>query len=454
MKKAYLGTTIATLLLLGINVVAAQQPSPTTRKDGAEAARHRDESITVLYAIRNTLREYYFDKSLRGIDLDAKVEAARTRIKSMNYNWEMYRVLAQLLLDFDDSHTVFALPPRADHFTYGFDVQMIGTECLVTSVSFGSDAEKKGLQVGDRIDSIGKFVPNREDLWKILYVLTKLNPGKELGLKISKPDGTSKVLLVEAATKSQKQFREETKKRKAAGEFKPFVCQPVNAEIIACKLRSFSVDESVVSKMIKEVSGYRKLILDLRGNPGGYVSTELFLAGAFFDGDVKVGNEITRKKTEARIAKGWGENAFKGEIAVLIDSESASAAEVFARVIQIEKRGKVFGDVSSGSVMTSIFVPISSNADQFTTVIGGQFGMSVTVGDLIMKDGNRLEKVGVTPDIPVIPTQQALAKHLDPVLALSAATLGFLLTPEAAGGFHFITERSESQVEAEGKGAQ
>jgi C-terminal processing protease CtpA/Prc len=439
MKTRLFCIGLLTLIVGGIRPVIAQSDTP----------RHRAESLAVLRSIKNNLREFYFDKSLRGIDVEAKIEAASKRIKTLTYNWEMYRVLAQFLLDFDDSHTAFALPPRADHFTYGFDVQMIGNECLVTSVASGSDAEKKGLQTGDRIDNIGKFVPNRNDLWKIMYVLYKLSPNKEIGLKISKPDGTTRVLLIEAATRSKKEFSEETKRRKAAGEFKPVVCHPVSQAVVACKLRTFSVDQGVILKMMKEAAKYKKLILDLRGNPGGYVSTELFMVGAFFERDVKVADEVTRKKTEARVAKGWRADAFTGELAIMLDSDSASAAEVFARVIQLEKRGKVFGDVSSGSVMTSIFVPISSNSDQFTTVIGGQFGMSVTVADVLMPDGSRLEKRGVIPDVPVIPTQDSLAQGLDPVLALTATAMGSPLTPEAAGKFHFIRERSQSKVEAE-----
>src|SRR5687767_5451555 len=104
-------------------------------KVSSDPSIHRYESIAILNGIKNNLKEYYYDKSLGGIDLDAKAEAARNRIKSLTYNWEMYRVLAQFLLDFDDSHTFFASPSRQDRLTYGFDVQMIGSECFVTSVT-------------------------------------------------------------------------------------------------------------------------------------------------------------------------------------------------------------------------------------------------------------------------------------------------------------------------------
>ena len=59
--------------------------------------------------------------------------------------------------------------------------------------------------------------------------------------------------------------------------------------------------------------------------------------------------------------------------------------------------------------------------------------MSVTVADVLMPDGARLEKVGVMPDERMIPSQQDLAAGRDPVLAHAASLAGATLTPEAAG---------------------
>ena len=50
---------------------------------------------------------------------------------------------------------------------------------------------------------------------------------------------------------------------------------------------------------------------------------------------------------------------YTGELAILVDSESASAAEVFPRLMQIEKRAKIYGDQSAGAVMTSNFLQMA-----------------------------------------------------------------------------------------------
>ena len=242
-----------------------------------------------------------------------------------------------------------------------------------------------------------------------------------------------------------KERRAELKKKKSKEKFEPVKCQEVNSEIIACKLYTFSVERNDIDKMMKEARNYKKMILDLRGNGGGLVSIEEYLVGHFFDHDVKIADMITRKKTDTRIAESRGDRVFKGELIVLVDSNSASAAEVFARVMQIENRGKVIGDVSKGAVMTSIYRPMFSPASAFADYILSSVGMSVTIGDVVMKDGSRLENVGVIPDVPIIPNGSALSKKLDPILGYAATVFGAELTPEEAGKFYFITQKDDDE---------
>lgn len=447
------------LFLISMLLVAATFQPALAQSEAKEAGkpkdakRNREIGLRLLNEMKEGLKEFYFDPNYRGIDLDARFKAAETRIKTLDYNWQIFRVLAQVLLDFNDSHTRLRVPPRTDNFEYGFSMQMIGDECYVVSVKKGSDAEAQGLKVGDQILSVGKYAPTRQNLWKITYVLYQLDPINFIDLKIRGVDGTEKQLTVKAKTMTAEEKKKEREKRKNEEKEKPFKCQEINAEVIACKLYTFLLEKNQIDKMMKEVGQHPKLILDLRGNGGGYVLVEEYLTGYLFDRNVKIADMVQRKKTEERIAKGKKDKAFKGALLVLVDSRSASAAEIVARVVQIERRGKVVGDVSSGAVMTSIYVPFFSPASALSDLIFSYVGMSMTIGDVIMSDGSRIEHVGVIPDARVMPTGLALAKKTDPVLAHAASLMGAELTPEKAGQFYFLTAKPEGEDENDADGA-
>lgn len=414
-----------------------------------EGGRNRDMALKMLGDMKRALKKDYYDPQYRGIDLDARFKAAENRIKTLTYNWQVFRVLAQVLLDFQDSHTRLIMPARTDHFEYGFSLQIVGDKCFVTRVKKGTDAEAKGLQVGDQVLNIGKFSPTRENLWKIMYVLYRLDPVDFVDLRTKALDGIEKQLTVKAQTMTAAEKRKERKKRKDDEREKPFKCQEINSDLIACKLYTFSIEKEQIDKMMKQVGQRPKLILDLRGNGGGYVIIEEYLTGYFFDHNVKIGDMVMREKKEERIAKSRKDKAYKGELLVLIDSNSASAAEVLARVIQIEKRGTVVGDVSMGAVMTSIGVGFFSHLSILNDFRYTNIGMNMTIADLIMSDGKRLENVGVIPDVPAVPTALALSQKTDPVLAFAAARLGGELTPEKAGSYYFLTAKDEDESDEE-----
>lgn len=165
--------------------------------------------------------------------------------------------------------------------------------------------------------------------------------------------------------------------------------------------------------------------------------------GYFFDHPIKFGTEVSRGKSKERVAKNQGSHEFAGDLVVLVDSTSASASEVFARVMQIEKRGKVIGDATSGKVMTAQLFGIAATR-LYTFSVSR---IEVTVADLVMSDGQRLEGKGVVPDVPIVPTGRALAEKADPILAYAAKMEGAQLSAEDAGKFYFITRPPEPHAE-------
>ena len=414
-------------------------------KDKANPKLNRERGLDMLSEIKDVIKEEYYDPKFHGINLDERFKAAAERIKKMETNSQIFRVIAQVLVEFNDSHTRFIPPSRTNSFEYGFSMQMIGNNCFVVDVKKGSDAETKALKAGDIVLTIGPYIPTRENFWKIKYLLYSLDPQTSLTLTVRSIDGKEREVEIKSKIRTPDEVKKEREKRKSEKKEKPYKCQEVNSDLIACKLYTFSVDKGTIDKMMKEVGQHKKFILDLRGNRGGYVETEKHLVGYFFDHNVKVGDIVTRKKTTEEIAKSRKEKVFSGELIVLIDSDSASASEVFSRVIQIEKRGKIIGDVSAGAVMTSHVHYLSIGHNTTSVGVFVACALNLTIGDFIMSDGNRLENVGVIPDYPVGPTSYALAKKTDPVLSFAASKLGAELTPEKAGEFYFMRQKPEDE---------
>ena len=136
----------------------------------------------MLKAARDDIRKNYYDPGFRGIDLEARTKLAEERIKQAKSNAEMFGIIAQVLLDFNDSHTVFLPPQRSTHVEYGWQMQMFGDSCYVIAVKPKSDADKQGLKPGDKVLKIDGIAPKRENLWFYYYLYTALAPRARLSV--------------------------------------------------------------------------------------------------------------------------------------------------------------------------------------------------------------------------------------------------------------------------------
>ena len=391
----------------------------------------------MLKEIQGDVRKNYYDPGLHGLDWDTEVRATKQKIdESPSLNMAMSHIAA-LLDKLKDSHTFFLLPPRPYKHQFGYSESIIGNRCFIERVRPDSDAEKKGLRVGDEVLAINGYVPTRANLWKMQYVFRGLRPQANLTLDLETPEGTGKKLSIDAnivqipmIDNSVDYFYQQLRLSEANRENQPKPLLDLGAGVAIFKYSGFAQNEAGIDRILNELKPYQAIILDLRGNSGGSVETLKWFLGAFFGGPIIIADRVTRKPGDRRpmITKAHESTYLRAKLVVLIDSRSASAAEIFARTIQIQKRGTVVGDVSSGSVMEAIHKNYRSGPD-----VAAFYGASITEADVIMPDGKSIEGVGVTPDVLVLPTGAELAAHRDPVIVRAAELCGITITPEKAG---------------------
>jgi C-terminal processing protease CtpA/Prc len=390
---------------------------------------------TMLRSIRDEIRKSYYDPNFRGVDLDARFAAADKQVDAATSNGQIFGIIAQSLLEFDDSHLYFKPPVRAARVEYGWEYQAIGDKVYVTAVNPKSDAAAKGLKPGDQILDIDGFGPTREAAWKLRYLYHSLRPRAAVQLVVQNPEGKQFKFEVAAAVTQGKTRVDLT----SDNDFWSVIREAENeqrlqrhrylesGDAFLWKMPQFDLDDHEVHEMIRKANKQKSLILDLRGNGGGSVETLQRIVGALV-GDVKIADLRKRKDEKELNAKASASTKFSGPLVVLIDSESGSASEILARVVQLEKRGTVIGDRSAGAVMQALQIPLQVGAD--TAVF---YGLSVTNADLIMRDGKSLEHTGVTPDELLLPTAADLAAGRDPVLVRAAKIVSVDLDPQKAG---------------------
>src|SRR6266478_1013601 len=379
---------------------------------------------TMLNDIRSDLKKNYYDPGFRGVDIESRFKEADDRIRQATSMGQIFGSIATFLMRLDDSHTFFVPPRRSYRTEYGWKMLTIGEKNYVIAVKPGSDAEAKGIKPGDQVYSVDGVRQTRQNFWIFNYLYNQLQPRPAVRLALITPDGKQEQLDILAKVNQGKRVKDltlengdsdiydiinESEAEERANRHRYF---EMGDDLFIWKMPVFDLPKDKVDEFAGKFRNRKNLIIDLRGNGGGYEETLLRLIGNVFDHDVKIGDVAIRKGSKPLIAKSRGDHAFKGDLVVLIDSDSGSAAELFARVIQLEKRGRVIGDQSAGAVMRARFYDHQAGSDIIVL-----YGASITEADIIMTDGKSLEHVGVTPDETDLPTATDLATRRDPVLA-------------------------------------
>jgi carboxyl-terminal processing protease len=430
-RQAYWGVlfllTISALQMGGD--LAAQE-----KMDNLNLGRARE----ILRDAHDAVKSHYYDPKFHGLDWEARFREYGEKIKSAPTLSQAFGVVAAFLDGLNDSHTSFRPPARPYHVDYGFRMQIFGDTAFITQVRPGTDAESK-VHSGDRVVGYNNFAVNRQSFQKLSYYYRSLAPQKATQLILIDPTGQQRQVVVDASVKELKRtldltggmagfdlwqlFREEQNRGHLVRQRHYEM-----GDVMIWKMPEFFLSDNEVDHLFGIARKHKTLILDLRGNPGGLTVTLERMVGNVFDHDVKIADRVGRKELRPQLAKSRGSDAFSGGIIVLVDSASASAAELFARTMQLEQRAVVLGDRTSGSVMEARGYSYGQGAGTMFF-----YSFSVTDADLIMKDGKSLEHTGVTPDEIVLPTAQDLAAGRDPVLAHAAERAGLKLDPAEAG---------------------
>jgi carboxyl-terminal processing protease len=169
--------------------------------------------------------------------------------------------------------------------------------------------------------------------------------------------------------------------------------------------------------------GITKIVLDLRGNPGGFVTDAADVASDFIaSGPIMWREDANGVQTETDASGGGGATDSKIQVVVLIDKGSASAAEIVAGALQDRERAKLIGQTSFGKGTVQEWIEL-----------GDLGGVKLTVEKWLTPNKRWIHHIGLTPDIAVtVPTNTppgsdpVLDKALE-VLAGSAAAPAALL---------------------------
>jgi len=249
---------------------------------------------------------------------------------------------------------------------------------VVSEVFPGSPAEQAGLRPDDVLLLIAGLAPS----------------GSGCGLQdLPRFESGSLVPVVVERNGRRRAFRME-----AAPVFAPAVAARTVAGTVGyLRLESFGAgaDERVGAELATLLdSGVESIVVDLRGNPGGYLQTVVNIAGLFLDDRQVVIREESRLDTLRHLVSGHGSlpNPARLPAAVAVDGSSASASEVLALALRDHGRATVVGATTYGKNTGQITWPVLSRDG---TLLGGA---RVTVFRWFGPDGASAEG-GIEPDV-------------------------------------------------------
>jgi len=161
-------------------------------------------------------------------------------------------------------------------------------------------------------------------------------------------------------------------------------------------------------------------VLDLRGNPGGYIQGAQAIASQFIgSGPIYWEKAANTDPVPTNATPGGVATSPSIKLVVLVDGNTASASEILAGSIQDTKRGMLIGSKTYGKGTVQEFLPLESDNG----------GFRLTIARWLTPNQRWINKTGLIPDVVVAPPASGATPGSDPVLDRGLEVLG--LQPSA-----------------------
>jgi carboxyl-terminal processing protease len=325
---------------------------------------------------------------------------------------KIWGAIEGLIESYGDPYTVFMRPEAAKQFAedisgnfggVGMEIGMKDDVLTVIAPLKNTPAERAGIQTGDQIltidgrstdgmstDEAVKLIRGPKGTTVTLKIVRK---GEVLDVSIVRD-------LIEVPTI-------ETAYRADSGVF-------------VISFYSFTANSgSLFTKALAEYreSGSHRLIVDLRGNPGGYLAAAVSVASHFIPtGQVVVTEDYDgHKENIVHESKGTAGLPEGTKTVVLINQGSASASEIVAGALQDSHGATLIGMHSFGK----------GSVQELVSLAGGS--LKITVARWLTPSGRSISDGGLKPDIEVDRTQEDVAAGRDPQMERA---IRFLTTGE------------------------
>jgi carboxyl-terminal processing protease len=317
--------------------------------------------------------------------------------------------ISGMVASIGDPYTMYLPPTQQTNFQQqlagkfggiGAELGLRDKQIIVVAPLDGTPAQKAGIKPGD---AILKVDGQSTATWSLSQTVEKIRgpKGTSVVLTIQHKDAKdTKDIIVMRDTITVKSVDGWIKKVKdiptLSSAMKSFSNANTNIEYIRLSQFGDSTNTdwtALVNKLHdqeKKNGNIKGIVLDVRSNPGGYLTDATFVAGEFLpegtpvvqqdDGNSKTVLSVTRQGT-----------LLDKPLVVLIDRGSASASEIVSGALRDNKRAKLVGDQSFGK-----------GTIQEALDLGGGAGLHVTIAKWLTPNGTWVHGKGLTPDVKVL----------------------------------------------------